>query len=324
MATTDAARPAGSPTTNPTTKEHILAVARQRFAESGFAGTSLNEIADEVGIRRPSLLHHFPSKEDLRRAVLHDALAGWAGLVDGVIDEPRTGWPQVERVLRAAFRYFEEQPDVVRLVREVAWALAYAQGHGVVHRDIKPDNVLLDHAAERGTRIPFGLVPCGSGNDLARHWGTPHDDPEAASFRAFGVSPTAQGSGVGAAVTGGIPFPIPTSGAEAMWNYKMRWVGEGRIDAPAVIIGVAMQGNIAGVRGGGLHNGDVLYLSDSQITNNEATGGEGGGTTEQQSQNSCAAISGQPCPPASSGAVRGRGKWWQPAGFQWPDSSRER
>ena len=32
------------------------------------------------------------------------------------------------------------------------------------------------------------------------------------------------------AVSGGIPFPIPANGAEAMWNYKLRWLGEGRIE----------------------------------------------------------------------------------------------
>ena len=30
-----------------------------------------------------------------------------------------------------------------RLLRDVAWALGHAHAHGVVHRDVKPDNILL-------------------------------------------------------------------------------------------------------------------------------------------------------------------------------------
>jgi AcrR family transcriptional regulator len=99
------------------TRETILAVAGHRFAENGYAGTSLAEIAGAVGIRTPSLFHHFPSKLELYRAVLLDAFDDWLALVVETTTDPGAGWPQVEHTLRAAFRFFEERPDFVRLAR---------------------------------------------------------------------------------------------------------------------------------------------------------------------------------------------------------------
>ncbi|HWJ21401.1 MAG TPA: protein kinase [Gemmatimonadaceae bacterium] len=55
--------------------------------------------------------------------------------------------------------------DVVRRVlREVADALAYAHGKGVVHRDIKPDNILLDRESGRAMVTDFGIARAAEGD----------------------------------------------------------------------------------------------------------------------------------------------------------------
>ncbi len=47
------------------TKTEILAISIPLFADSGFAGVSMRQIAQAVGIKAPSLYHHFPDKETL-------------------------------------------------------------------------------------------------------------------------------------------------------------------------------------------------------------------------------------------------------------------
>jgi serine/threonine protein kinase len=48
--------------------------------------------------------------------------------------------------------------EVRRVLREVADALAYAHGRGVIHRDIKPDNILLDKESGRAMVTDFGIA----------------------------------------------------------------------------------------------------------------------------------------------------------------------
>jgi predicted Ser/Thr protein kinase len=48
--------------------------------------------------------------------------------------------------------------DAVRYLREAAWALAYAHARGVVHRDVKPENILVERGSGRTLVTDFGIA----------------------------------------------------------------------------------------------------------------------------------------------------------------------
>src|SRR5512141_993797 len=60
-----------------------------------------------------------------------------------------------ERVKRAGPLHAR---DAVRLLQDVGYALSYAHGRGVVHRDIKPDNVMIERATGRALLMDFGIA----------------------------------------------------------------------------------------------------------------------------------------------------------------------
>lgn len=114
-------RVADSPTPDQrTTRNLILDEAVACFAVRGYEGTSLNDIAAGVGIRRPSLLHHFPSKEALYGEIFERIMSDWLERVDSAVAIDATGWDKVELILRAGFALFEDNPDYVRLMRREA------------------------------------------------------------------------------------------------------------------------------------------------------------------------------------------------------------
>lgn len=102
------------------TKALILKSALKQFADHGYAAVSLNDIAEDVGIKKPSILHHFSSKEALYRAVILDEFSDWVFLMTDAIGNNLNGWEQVEKLLRAAFTFFEKHPSFVSIARREA------------------------------------------------------------------------------------------------------------------------------------------------------------------------------------------------------------
>ncbi len=111
--------------------------------------------------------------------------------------------------------------EIVRMLQEVAWALSYAHGRGVVHRDIKPDNILIERATGRAMVTDFGIArsTTSTAAGLTRVGevvGTPHFmSPEQASGDAIDGRSDLYSLGVVAfcAATGHVPFDATSTPA---------------------------------------------------------------------------------------------------------------
>ena len=106
--------------------------------------------------------------------------------------------------------------DATRVLREVAWALAYAHGRGIVHGDVKPDNILLEAGTGRALVTDFGIAHGGGDprpvSDPDKLMGTAHFmSPEQAANEPLDGRSDLYALGVVGylAVSGRLPFDEP-------------------------------------------------------------------------------------------------------------------
>ena len=99
-------------------RQELTRQAARLFAEKGYHGTSLGDLADAMGVRKPSLYAHVEGKQELLYETMREGAAAFHGVLDGVPDDP----PAAEKIrlaLRGHLRVVAEQLDVATVfVRE--------------------------------------------------------------------------------------------------------------------------------------------------------------------------------------------------------------
>jgi len=98
----------------------ILAAARRLFAQRGFAGTSMREIALAAGVSKAAIYHHFQDKRHLYRELLD---AGIAALTAAMRRIPRDGpaRAQLARIFLLHLEFAREHSDLLRMLVREQW-----------------------------------------------------------------------------------------------------------------------------------------------------------------------------------------------------------
>jgi AcrR family transcriptional regulator len=147
-------------------RTRILHEALRLFGSVGYEATSLQAIAEAVGMKRPSLLYHFASKEELHRAVVESMLEYWRHELPGVLTNSMTSHDRFDSTMAALLDFFRsdrnrarlvlremlDRPEALRqrliehlspLVRVLTDYLRMGQASGMIKPDLHPESYVV-------------------------------------------------------------------------------------------------------------------------------------------------------------------------------------
>lgn len=109
---------AASSTEAGSTRSLILDAAERRFAEHGFSGVAMREIAADVGLKnQASLYHHFRNKRALYEAVMERGLDPILAMVAEAVDAGKAGTGMVDAGIDRVLDHLAEHPNLPRLIQ---------------------------------------------------------------------------------------------------------------------------------------------------------------------------------------------------------------
>ncbi len=119
------------------TPQRLLESAEIEFAASGFKGARLEDVATRAGIRRPSLLYHFPTKQALYTAVVQHAFVRLRLMLQETMNLEASIGIRLEKTVEAFSNFLEANPTLAAvLLREMIDSRG--PGHQIILKEVVP------------------------------------------------------------------------------------------------------------------------------------------------------------------------------------------
>jgi len=102
------------------TASKVLDVGQELIQTRGYTAMSFQDIATQVGIKKPSVIHHFPSKADLGVAIIQRYRATFASELEAIKKDPNKATWDVLEFYFSPYLHFAQTPDKVCLCGALA------------------------------------------------------------------------------------------------------------------------------------------------------------------------------------------------------------
>ena len=101
------------------TRWRILTAAAERFADQGYAATSIRDIARDVGVTVGAIYVHFPSKDRLLVAVSEEGIGRIGRAVDAAVADVDGAWERLAAAMRAHLEVLLSNAAFARVIVRV-------------------------------------------------------------------------------------------------------------------------------------------------------------------------------------------------------------
>jgi AcrR family transcriptional regulator len=140
------------PTPNGETREGILRAALKRFAHSGYAAASVQQIVSDARVSKPALYYYFSDKAALYEALVHEALDERYRLMRDAAARSNELRGRLVEILRVLFEYFRRNRELMRISLATAFAAPGEVPSSLKYADRCERNFELVHSLMKQAR----------------------------------------------------------------------------------------------------------------------------------------------------------------------------
>jgi AcrR family transcriptional regulator len=152
---------------NSGTRRQLLRAALKRFAHSGYAASSVQDIVDDAKLSKPALYYHFADKAALFQALVHEAHDERYRLLCEAAEKSRDIRGRLEGILTVLFDYFRQNRELMRISFATMFAAPGEVPPNLSYADKCTRNFEFIHALIRRAQKNGELDRCFDCEDLA-------------------------------------------------------------------------------------------------------------------------------------------------------------